>query len=93
MARFDGREDTAWFVNRGGGPFSLVNWNRISPEQMLGRIDSARKGGAAGVVLHSLYHYTAADSGGRFVGVESEGYGVLPRTEYFDALRKAAVRP
>lgn len=55
---------------------------------MLARIDSARKGGAAGVVLHALYHYTAADSGGRFIGDEPDGYGVLPRTEYFDALRK-----
>ena len=80
--------DTAWFVQRGGGPFSMVNWNRNSPEQVLAQIDSARKGGAAGVVLHSLYHYTAADSGGQFIGDEPEGYGVLPRTEYFDALRR-----
>ena len=76
--------DTAWWVNRGGGPFSLVNWDRNSPEEVLRQIELAREKGASGVVLHSLYHFTAVDSGGESIG----GYGVLPRTEYFDALRE-----
>lgn len=79
--------DTAWWVNRGGGPFSLVNWNRNSPEQVISQIQTARSGGAAGVILHSLYHYTASDSDGIFVGVDGQGYGVLPRREYFEALQ------
>lgn len=79
--------DTAWFVDRGGGPFSLANWNRNSVEDVLRQIEMAKEAGGAGVALHSLYHYTAADSAGKFIGVEPEGYGVLPRTEYFDALR------
>ena len=33
-----------------------------------------------------LYHFTGADSGGESIG----GYGVLPCTEYFDALRERA---
>lgn len=78
--------DTAWFENRGGGPFSLLNWNRASVNQLIGQIKDAKQLGAAGAMLHSLYHYTASDSGGNDVG----GYGVLPRTEYLDALRGLA---
>ena len=77
--------DTAWFVNRGGGPFSLVNWNRNSVEDVLQQIQLARAAGANGIVFHSLYHFTACDTQGESIG----GYGVLPRTEYFDALRNA----
>ena len=79
--------DTAQFHSRGAGPFHLANWDRNSPEEVLKQIDLARRSGAAGAFLHSLYHYTACDSGGESIG----GYGVLPRTEYFDALRQSAV--
>jgi len=77
--------DTAWWVNRGAGPFSLVNWNRNSVEEVLQQIELARQAGASGAVLHILYHYTAVDTGGESIG----GYGVLPRTEYFEALKNA----
>jgi len=76
--------DTTWWVNRGAGPFSLENWCRGSVEEVLKQIDMAEDSGAAGAFLHSLYHYTGCDTQGR----ELQGYGVLPRTEYFDALRK-----
>ena len=78
--------DLGWFVHREGVPFSLTNWDRPSPEQMLNQIQIARDAGASGAVLHTLYHYTAADSDGQSIG----GYGTLPRTEYFDALRQLA---
>ena len=78
--------DTAQFHDRGAGPFHLANWDRNSPEEVMEQIGLARQSGAAGVFLHSLYHYTACDSGGGSIG----GYGVLPRTEYFEALRGAA---
>lgn len=80
--------DTAWYVNRGGGPFSLVNWNRNSVDELLRQIEMARETQAAGAVLHTLYHFTAADSDGEAIG----GYGVLPRLEYFEALRELAAR-
>ena len=40
--------------------------------------------GIAMIFLHSLYHYTASDSDGESIG----SYGVMPRTEYLDALRE-----
>jgi hypothetical protein len=76
--------DTAWYENRGAGPFSLANWNRNSVDEVLQQIEMARQAGASGIVLHSLYHHTACDTAGESIG----GYGVLPRTEYFDALRQ-----
>ena len=76
--------DTAWWVNRQGGPFSLVNWDRNSVEEVAEQVQVAGDSGAAGIMLHSLYHYTSIDSAGRPIG----GYGVLPRTEYFEALRQ-----
>ena len=79
--------DAAWFVNRDGGPFSMQNWSRVTPDELLEQIELARQSGARGAFLHSLYHYTAADSDGQFIGVDGEGYGTMPRTEYFDALR------
>lgn len=75
--------DTAWYENRGGGPFSLINWNRISTSEIMQQIDMAKQNGASGIVLHSLYHYTSFDSDGISLG----GYGVIPRVEYLDALR------
>lgn len=76
--------DAAWYENRGAGPFSLANWNRNSPDEVQQQIELAQQAGASGIVLHSLYHYTACDTDGESIG----GYGVLPRTEYFDALRQ-----
>lgn len=75
--------DLGWWVNRDGKPFSLHNWNRPTVDQMIQQIQMARDTGAAGAVLHTMYHYTAADTRGVPIG----GYGELPRTEYFDALR------
>jgi hypothetical protein len=62
----------------------MANWDRPTVDQILEQIQNAKESGAAGAVLHTMYHYTAADSAGQPIG----GYGVLPRTEYFDALRK-----
>jgi len=78
--------DTMCYTQRGGGPFSLVNWDRHPVEGVLEQIELARRSGAAGIVLHGLYQFTAADTAGESIG----GYGVLPRTEYFDALRRRA---
>ncbi|MFH1615233.1 MAG: hypothetical protein ABIG61_09145, partial [Planctomycetota bacterium] len=80
--------DTAWFVNRGAGPFSMGNWNRLTPDEVIGQIEMAKSAGAGGIFLHSMYHYTSIDSGGKFIGVNNEGYGILPRTEYFEKLRE-----
>jgi hypothetical protein len=76
--------DLGWFVNRDGQPFSMANWDRPTPRQMLEQIGIARDAGASGAVLHTLYHYTAADTNGQSIG----GYGTMPRMEYFDALRQ-----
>ena len=76
--------DTACFKQRGGGPFSLVNWDRNSVGEVLTQVKTAGEQDAAGIVLHSLYHFTSVDTAGESIG----GYGVLPRTEYLDALRK-----
>lgn len=62
--------------------------DRVPIEGMLEQIDVAERAGATGVLLHSIEMFTAWDSGGRPVG----GYGVLPRTEYLDALRERACR-
>jgi hypothetical protein len=35
-------------------------------------------------MIHTMYHFTACDSDGETMG----GYGVLPRTEYLEAIRK-----
>ena len=75
--------DTACFNNRDGTPFSLFNWDPHTPEDVLRQIEWGRDIGARGVFLHSLYHFTACDSGGESIG----GYGVLPRQEYLDALK------
>ena len=75
--------DTARWINRGGGPFSMENWDPQTVDGLLKQIDWAKDQGAAGIFLHSLYHYTSSDSDGRSLS----GYGVLPRTEYLDALR------
>jgi len=79
--------DTATWIKRESVPFSLNNWSRHPVQDVLKQIDMARDTGASGIVLHSLYHYTACDTAGKFIGKEGEGYGVLPRTEYLDALR------
>ncbi len=76
--------DTAWFNNRGAGPFSLANWDRLSVDQVLSQFDQAQQLGAAGAFFHTLYHYTSCDTDGESIG----GYGVLPRTEYLDAIRE-----
>jgi len=76
--------DTARWINRGGGPFSLLNWDPHPVEDVIRQIEYGRDAGAAGVFLHSLYHFTACDSDGESLG----GYGVLPRTEYLDAIRR-----
>ena len=76
--------NTAWWVNRGAGPFSLENWACNSPEEILQQIEMAEDAGATGALLHTMYHYTACDTGGRSL----QGYGVLPRMEYFEALRQ-----
>ena len=75
--------DTAWWFNRDGGPFGMTNWNPNSVQDVLEQVRVTRQTGHAGIFLHSMYHYTAADSGGQPIG----GYGVLPREEYFAALR------
>ena len=80
--------DTSWYVERGGGPFSMTNWDCVSVPQMLEQINGAKRSSASGVLLHSIEMFTAWDSGGESIG----GYGVLPRTEYFDALRKWTAR-
>ncbi|MAE65912.1 MAG: hypothetical protein CMJ18_16700 [Phycisphaeraceae bacterium] len=77
--------DTARWINRDGGPFSLVNWDPHTPEDVVRQIEWGRDAGAAGVFVHTLYHFTAADSDGESIG----GYGVLPRTEYLEAIRQA----
>jgi len=51
-------------------------------------IENAKKQKASGVVLHSLYHFTSADTNGKPIG----GYGVLPRKEYFEALKKFSIK-
>ena len=79
--------DTATWVGGIPVPFSLHNWNRHSVEDVLKQIQVARTVGAKGIVLHSLYHYTAVDSAGAYVGQRPAGYGAVPRTEYLDALR------
>ena len=76
--------DTARWINRGGGPFSLLNWDPISVDGFLQQLDYARDAGAAGTFIHTMYHFTAVDSGGKEIG----GYGVLPRTEYLEAIRQ-----
>jgi len=76
--------DTARYFNRGGGPFSLVNWDPHTVEDVIRQIEWGRDAGAAGVFLHTLYHFTACDSGGESIG----GYGVLPRTEYLEGIRR-----
>jgi hypothetical protein len=78
--------DTSWYHERGAGPFSMGNWDRLSVEELLEQIDMAEQTGAAGIFLHSIEQFTAWDSQGKSIG----GYGVLPRTEYFDALRQRA---
>lgn len=80
--------DTSAYHDRGGGPFNIVNWDRVSVRQMLEQIEVARCGGAAGVLLHSIEMFTSWDSAGASIG----GYGVVPRTEYFDALRELHAR-
>ena len=75
--------DTACWINRGGGPFSLLNWEPHTVEDVIRQLEFGRDTGAAGVFLHTLYHFTACDTSGQVLG----GYGVLPRTEYLDALR------
>jgi hypothetical protein len=79
--------DTATWVGGVKVPFSLRNWNRHSVADVLTQIRTAQAAGAAGVVLHSLYHFTAVDSAGEYIGQPPAGYGPLPRDEYFDALR------
>ena len=79
--------DTARFVPHGGGPFSLANWDRNSVEEVMKQIEMAEKSGAAGIALHSLYHFTAADTQGESIG----GYGILPRREYLEALKKRKI--
>ena len=54
-------------------------------------VSAARQAGASGAFLHSLYHYTSFDSGGESIGGSTDGstgYGVLPRREYLEALRR-----
>ncbi len=63
---------------------SLDNWDRNSPEEVLKQIDMTEDTGAAGAFVHLLYHYTSCDTQGRSL----KGFGVLPRMEYFEALRK-----
>lgn len=75
--------DMGRWINRGFGPFHLANWDRYPVDESMGMLEQAKKTVAGGAFLHTLYHYTACDSGGESIG----GYGVLPRTEYFDALR------
>ena len=76
--------DTARYHNRGYGPFHLGNWDRYAAVEVVAMAAAARQAGARGALLHSLYHYTSLDSGGESIG----GYGVLPRREYFAALRR-----
>jgi hypothetical protein len=75
--------DAARWIKRIARPFSLVNWDPIPIDGLLQQIAWAKDQDAAGIFLHSLYHYTSCDSGGESIG----GYGVLPRTDYLDALR------
>lgn len=83
--------DTAcWVPKRWDGvPYNLNHWNPHPVEDVLRQIDLAKEKGARGIMLHSLYTFTACDTAGRFIGKEPEGYGVLPRTDYLDALREA----
>ena len=76
--------DTARWINRGGGPFSLLNWDPHTPDDVIKQLEFGRNAGAAGVMIHTMYHFTACDSDGETMG----GYGVLPRTEYLEAIRK-----
>lgn len=80
--------DTATWVGGINVPFTLHNWNRHKVADVLKQIRGAREAGAAGIVLHSLYHYTAVDSGSQYIGQQPDGYGVLPRDEYLDALKE-----
>ena len=79
--------DCSTWVGRINVPFSLHNWNRHSVKNVLEQIRVARNAGARGIVLQSLYHFTAADTAGTYIGPQPDGYGILPRTEYLDALR------
>ena len=62
----------------------MANWDRYGVDEVLGMVAAAQQAGARGAFLHSLYHYTSFDSGGASIG----GYGVLPRREYLEALRR-----
>ena len=76
--------DTACFNNRDGTPFSLANWDPHSVDGFIQQLEWSRATGARGVFMHTLYHFTGCDSGGESIG----GYGVLPRREYLDAIRR-----
>ena len=83
--------DNARFINRDFGPFHLGNWDRYSVDEVVDMVSAARQAGARGAFLHSLYHYTSFDSGGESIGGSTDGstgYGVLPRREYLEALRR-----
>ena len=62
----------------------MENWDPVSIDGLLQQIAWAKGQRVAGIFLHSLYHYTASDSDGESIG----SYGVMPRTEYLDALRE-----
>ncbi len=76
--------DTAWFVKRTSEPFSLHNWKPLTPQEIVKQINLAKSTGLSGVVLHSLYHYTSADT----KDFELMGYGKLPRLEYLEMLKE-----
>lgn len=76
--------DIACFHSRDGTPFSLANWDRHSVDGFIQQLEWSRATGARGVFMHTLYHFTGCDSGGESIG----GYGVLPRRQYLDAIRR-----
>lgn len=66
-------------------PFeSFYNWDPHTVDSVIQQIEHAHDTGAAGIFLRRLYHFTACDCNRESVG----GYGVQPRGECLDAIRK-----
>ena len=84
-----------WVVDTYGKPqekrinkqFELGNWYVYSPEQIDSLLAGVHKQGAAGIIMHGIYHILFIDSGGKDLGV-----GALPRDEYWPIFEKWAAR-
>lgn len=72
-----------WFVNKGGPPFSIVNWENRTVDELRSELTAMRDQGAAGVVVHELYRHLFIDTAGRDIGMGQPP----PMREYWDALK------